>query len=536
VHDYFETLIDILMRLYAATGDAQYQRSAFDVNERARARSMLDALGGLAAEIGEQVPPDLRKTQRDLVDALAFKSEHRLRLAAEDRATHDAVSVDRDINDLTEKLRIIETQIRTADPRYADLLNGLPYSLEDVQRALDQETTLLEYSLGRDRSYLWVITHKRLVSFQLPPRSKLAPNIRLYNSAIADRTALLVGESAEHRRARLKQIDSHLEDLATQLSSALLGPAADLLKTKRIAIVSDDLLQYVPFAALPLPPPLLPATNFRAQQTMPSEPIVSQYEVVELPSASVWVGGRRHKPKATPTLTIAIFADPVFSLDDTRYPPTQPASAGCTTPRASVSGSPRQHIFDRLLFGADEANAADRYVEKESRLRATDFKANIDQLLQVPLSNYRFVHFGTHGVADSTNVQASGLVLSLINECGQPREGYISLGQIYNLHLAADAVLLTGCKTAIGKVIAGEGLVSVGRAFLYAGARSVIATLWAVNDESTAVFTDQFYRAVYVDKLSPAAALRRAQVWLMQHSPWQSPYYWAPFVLEGDWD
>ncbi|MEM7353547.1 MAG: CHAT domain-containing protein, partial [Acidobacteriota bacterium] len=152
------------------------------------------------------------------------------------------------------------------------------------------------------------------------------------------------------------------------------------------------------------------------------------------------------------------------------------------------------------------------------------------------LRDYRFVHFATHGLMHSQHPELSGVVLSLVDEQGRPREGLLTLRDIYTLRLRAELVVLSACQTALGAEIAGEGLMGLPRGFFYAGAPRVIASLWKVDDRATAELMSFFYRELLQAKRRPAEALRQAQLAMWRDSErWQDPYYWAAFVLYGEW-
>ena len=151
------------------------------------------------------------------------------------------------------------------------------------------------------------------------------------------------------------------------------------------------------------------------------------------------------------------------------------------------------------------------------------------------LAQYRIIHFATHGLADSKRPELSGLVLSMVDRKGNPQDGFLGLEDIYNLKLPVDMVVLSGCQTALGREITGEGLISMTRGFMYAGASRVVASLWNVDDLATSELMAEFYRAMERDKMRPAAALRKAQIALWKQKSWHSPYYWAAFQIQGEW-
>jgi CHAT domain-containing protein len=163
--------------------------------------------------------------------------------------------------------------------------------------------------------------------------------------------------------------------------------------------------------------------------------------------------------------------------------------------------------------------------------------ATREAVLAGNLRDYRVLHFATHAVADTENPELSGLWLSRVDADGHPREGFLGLSDIYDLDLGAGLVVLSGCRTALGKEVRGEGLIGLTRAFQYAGAPRVVASLWPVDDRATAKLMTRFYQAMWRRRnpLAPAAALREAQRSLRQDPRFRDPHSWAGFVFQGDW-
>jgi CHAT domain-containing protein len=151
------------------------------------------------------------------------------------------------------------------------------------------------------------------------------------------------------------------------------------------------------------------------------------------------------------------------------------------------------------------------------------------------VGQYRIVHFATHGLLNNEHPELSGVVLSLVDQAGNPQDGFLRLHDIYNMKLPADLVVLSACNTGLGKDVRGEGLIGLTRGFMYAGASGVMSSLWKVDDEATAELMKIFYSAMLNDGLAPAAALRQAQLTLRKQKRWHSPYYWASFVLQGEY-
>jgi CHAT domain-containing protein len=168
-------------------------------------------------------------------------------------------------------------------------------------------------------------------------------------------------------------------------------------------------------------------------------------------------------------------------------------------------------------------------------MKALDFEASRATATRDRLSQYRYVHFATHGLADSERPELSTLVLSLYDEQGRLKDGFLRGHEVYNLEMPAELVTLSACETGLGKLTRGEGLVSLTRGFMYAGAARVVVSLWSVSDRATAELMTKFYRRVLVEGERPAAALRAAQVEMWRDERWEAPYYWAAFTLQGEW-
>jgi CHAT domain-containing protein len=192
--------------------------------------------------------------------------------------------------------------------------------------------------------------------------------------------------------------------------------------------------------------------------------------------------------------------------------------------------------FDRLPWSRTEAEAIARAADPAGHpLLALDFDANLETVKDGRLRPYRFLHFATHGVLDGEHPALSGLVLSLVDEKGRERPGFLVLHDVYDLDLNADLVVLSGCQTALGQEIRGEGLVGLVRGFFHAGAAAVVASLWRVEDRATALLMSRFYHALLVEGRRPPAALREAQRAMLKDPRYRDPFNWAGFALYGDW-
>jgi len=400
---------------------------------------------------------------------------------------------------------------------------------------------LLEYSLGDERSYLWAISNRDYVSYVLPPRAQIEQSARRVYELLTARLAPTPNPDAGRRQA--EQADGQYWQEAARLSNMLLGPIAKTMTGKRLLLVTDGALQYLPFAALPIP-----------GDRNTTVPMVAEHEIINLPSASVLAVLRReNRNDPHPRKTVAVLADPVFGLDDPRLPPPgtnspeREALNSATTnagafrgsadqrPRGSGSTQDAMPRLPRLTSTREEAEDIVSAAPEGMTLKALGFDASRATAMSGDLANYRIVHFATHGVLNNEDPGLSGVILSMFDKQGRPQDGFLRLHDIYGLKLPADLVVLSACNTALGKPVRGEGLVGMVRGFMYAGAKRVLASYWKVDDEATAELMRRFYLEMLKEQRSPAAALRQAQLAMLHVDRWHSPFYWAGFALQGEW-
>ncbi|HEX4945938.1 MAG TPA: CHAT domain-containing protein [Blastocatellia bacterium] len=239
---------------------------------------------------------------------------------------------------------------------------------------------------------------------------------------------------------------------------------------------------------------------------------------------------------------IAMFADPVFTLNEARQRNKAKGKdlVAASTPARDIlheetDTTQTTSAIARLPFTRQEAEQILALVPKAEIFRALDFEANRAAVQHPSIGQYRYLHFATHGLMDSERPGLSSLVLSLVNQQGQPQDGFLRAHELYKLRLPAEMVVLSACQTGLGKDVKGEGLMSLTRGFMYAGAARVVVSLWSVNDKATAELMTRMYQKLLQEGQRPAAALRAAQVEMWRQKPWQAPYYWAGFVLQGEW-
>lgn len=504
--------IDILMMLNALDPQSGFAEAAYATVERARARTLLETLSAAPGSVTVPVAPDLASRDVALRHEIGAKADRLSRMLARQAPASALAPLRRDIDSLTSAYHEIRARIRALNPAYAALVHPESIGIHDVQRELlDRESVLLQFSLGRSRSFVWAITPDDWMTAELPGRDEIESlSRRTYELLTARGVRSDTGEP-ETRARRIAAADREWTSLSRLLSQVLLRPVSSFLGRARVIVVGDGAIDYLPFSALPDP-------------TSPTgAPLVEAHEVVRIPSASALAVSRRHRPLSAPYRSLAIVADPVFSALDTRV------RAGHSPAGVAVDEYPR------LRFSRTEAVAIAGLAAPGHALLALDFAASRDRLVGGAFADRDILHLATHGILDTDRPELSGLVFSTVDADGQPLDGHLRLTDIYNLPMDADLVVLSGCETALGREFRGEGLVGLTRGFLYAGASRVIASLWRVDDRATAELMTRLYRGLLRDSLRPASALRAAQLEISRQVQWAAPYYWAGFELSGEW-
>jgi CHAT domain-containing protein/Flp pilus assembly protein TadD len=535
VQSYYQFYIDLLMQLHKTNPNKGYDAQALHASERARARSLLELLTEANANIRSGVNPELLQQERTLQQQLSAAEYNREKLLKGQYTNKQLNEIKQQIETLLTQLQQLEGEIRIKSPRYAALKYPQPLNLQQIQSSvLDDNTLLLEYSLGAERSYLWAVTPTSITSYELPKRADIEAAAKAFYT-------------------QLKSEQGSLDE-GMKLSQMLLAPVANQLSNKRLLIVGDGILQSIPFAALPIPEgtsppaPLLQGegSNSPAPPSLAGKgvgglgltPLLVNHEIVSLPSAST-IGVLRSelKDRKPAPKTLVAIADPVFSANDDRFKTSQPQPTNTATIPAEVkrSASDIGVSLDRLKYSRTEAQAILALVPENQRFSAFDFTASRTIATKPDLSQYRIIHLATHGLLNNVHPELSGVVLSLVDEKGTDADGFLRLQDIFNLNLPAELVVLSACETGLGKDVQGEGVVGLTRGFMYAGAKRVAVSLWSVNDTATASLMTKFYQQMLDKELNPVAALRAAQLEMWKTEQWKAPYYWAAFVVQGEW-
>lgn len=532
IYDHYSSYAELLMERHAQEPTKGFDKLAWLASERGRARTLLNLLNESNANIYEGVDKDLLAQEREVYGLLNARLENLTRVLGGKNTPKQVESLKKETEEIKANYQAIQAKIRENSPRYAALTQPQVVSIEEVQKNLfDANTALLSYSLGTEKSFLWFVTKDKSQVFELPKRSEIETQARQTYELLTARNLKIKFETADEKSKRIANADAELGKISTELSQILLGSIGNSLAGKKLIIVADGALQYIPFAALKNKNRYLIETN----------------EIVYLPSTSTLSLLRRDSGnKKSAEKTAIVLADPVFDVKDERY--TLAKSKTLANPKAvatrnvefedisrSLNAVEEGEIsIPRLPFTRKEAETIAKLAPSNQTKVALDFASTKQLALSEELNQYRIIHFATHGFLNNKNPELSGLVFSLIDENGNPLNGFLRTDEVFNMKLSADLVVLSGCKTGLGKDVRGEGLIGLTRGFMYAGASRMMVSLWDINDEATAELMSQFYKNLLGKKMKPAQALREAQLTFLKDKRFSNPYFAMAFTIHGE--
>lgn len=483
---------------------------AFSVSEKSRARSFLELLSQNSFD-DDQAAPELIRKERDLLRKLDTKLKARVDLLSENSNPGAIDQIESEMNALTTEVQQVEAEIAERESRYSSLVHPSVLKVSEIQeQLLGPDALLLEFFCGDEASYVWIVTSTSIHMYRLPAANTLRSVASTLYKSIA---GLTPGEAVGVASRPAVQTDGSIFEEQSAILSRMLfrSIAAELEKKRQILIVPDEPLQYVPFAALPVPEHL--------------DALIVNHEVTMLPSASTLALLRKQiEPQETQTMSVAVFADPVYEREDPR------------NVAHNVAAKVQTSAFSRLPFSRWEAESILSLIPEANRFGALGFEANRANLESERLQQYRIIHLAVHGLIDSANPELSAIILSQYRPDGSRDNGFLTAPEILRLRLHAYLVALSGCGTSLGRNIRGEGLLGLVRSFMYAGSSRVIATLWQVEDSAAAELMTRFYRILLSKpSISASSALRLAQLEIRNQRRWSSPFYWAGFTIHGEY-
>ena len=528
VFDRYKFYINLLMKMHKQSPNENYAIEALQAAEKARARSMLENLSLSEANFTKDADAETVKREKEIRVLLNAKADKLTDLLSGNAGKAETEKLDNEINELKHELEELKATLKRNSPIYSAIKNPAPFDVTEFQKnVLDENSLLLEFSFGKEESYLWLVGKNELSSYVLPPREQIESRIENLRELLATRE-MKQDETIEDYQARVSEAENIYDYESKQLSDELFGQIADRLSNNRLIIVPDGKLHYFPIAALPFP------------NSTGNEPILLTNEIIYEPSAAMLALLMQNgKNSSAAPKNLIVFSDPIFSSQDARIAAVaeiesaiQPETNLLMTEKSRFAESLTSLV--RLNASRDEADAIVEIIGDAESNALSGAAAARERALDASIADYKIIHFATHGLINEDRPELSGIVLSQIDENGQSRNGVVRLQDIYAMNLSADAVVLSACSTGIGKEVKGEGLMSLNNAFLQVGAKSVVSSLWKIDDYAARELMKNFYRELSSGTVTTAEALRRAQINLRRNPQYQSPFYWAAFTVQGD--
>ncbi|MCJ7582919.1 MAG: CHAT domain-containing protein [Candidatus Aminicenantes bacterium] len=501
--DVFEHLLNLYFTLYTQDPDKDYGAEMFLTAEKGKARSFLDNLEESKININEKLSDEYEKSELEITNRISTFLEQ---LSLSD-------------NTPGSELERIEKELLQAEDDYAHLLNQMllekvniskvvspqPFNLNYLQdRFLTPDTVLIEYFLGEEKSFVFFVSKSIFEVFELPPHAKIKDSIKGYLKILTDPF----------------QDDNISQKASRRLYLELFSPLDEIMpeNVSNLIIIPDGILYYLPFETL----------LSSSQDKLTSENyLISRYSISYMPSSfSLLFLDNKKNTKSYPKELLA-FGAPDYSIPSSSRLKNQQDPMGMLYEIYENQG----YQFLPLPYSKKEIDKISDYfpIEKTDVYLRRD--ASEKTIKQLPLEDYRVLHFACHSFLDETFPMRSALVLSPDENFEE--DGFLKVREIYNFNLNSELVVLSACSTGQGKMEGSDGVLGLPRIFFYAGAKSVVSTLWGINDESTVDFMNYFYQGLFEGK-SKAQALQAAKIRMIK-SKYSHPYYWGAFILNGDY-
>ena len=526
---YYDFYINLLMQLNKTKPGNDYHVRAWQASEKVRSRVLLESLSIAGVRIKQAQNPELNSREERLAKLINDKINLHANLVRQNKPLNE---INRSIQEMR-RLFIDYEGIRNEIKRENSALKSIA-SIEETDFAAvkafmrdEPDSVLMEYLLTEEKGYLWTITGDKIESYELPPRSEIEKLSLEYYQMLANpppRLSSTVAESAGGAGGSSEEFIAK----ACELSKMLIPPGSLPPDKKRLLIVPDKALNYVSFDAFPL------SCASEISARMPADmssytPFMTRFETLITPSAAVSTALRKNldEDAGAPNF-VAIFADPVFEPGDSDMPVNQ-------VDTLLSNNAPSENPLTRLIYSSQEAEQIKDMISPENSLLLSRFDANLNELKNPRIKNYQILHFATHSLANQELPEMSGIYLSQFNKNGEPIAGVLRLQNIYDLNINAKLIVLSSCQSAVGREVSGEGLISLSRGFMSAGAESVVGSLWKVDDKASAELMKYFYTFLIYDRMSLSEALRSAKLKMSTQPKWKSPYFWSGFVLQGEY-
>lgn len=507
-HDLYDEAIQTALLYYDVTDNPRYRNVAFILSEKSKAAVLEESLAESRARRFAGIPDQLLKKEGNLRQELSLydtllEKEYQAGEAADPRRVK---KLENRYFELRTRYRELIDRFETHYPGYFDLkYNPNPVTVESLQRAMSGNMALIEYFVGRDLMYIFVLTRRKLEVISLP----------------ADRELVLLIDQCD--RSIKTIVERDFSRVSRRLYDRLIDPVRPLIRNKRkLVIIPHGRLFYVPFEALT-------ARTSGSKDFSRADYMIKHYDFSYHYSAGLWLHTVKDKPESR-ELSFIGFA-PVFNGG---------GEGGGAVPAESPPVTERDVIVEGVNFsrlpGAEQEVRAIIDLFKARRKQAVGYfhgDASEDRFKSSGMRDYSIIHVATHSLKADNNPKLSGLIFTQEQAVERREDGILYSGEMFNLNLDAELIVLSSCESGIGKLVKGEGMIALNRGFLYSGVRNTIFSLWKVEDKTTSRLMVELYRGI-LEGRSYAAALRRAKLKLIRDPFTAFPRYWSGFILVGE--
>ena len=493
----YEDMISFLYTLDRKHSSQNYDVIAFDYSERAKARMFLDTLTEFQSGIRKGLSKEQVRQEKVILQRTS-----KLQSEVWDGATDvDQIEKQKKLLEAERELDQFILNLKLRNPQYAQLKYPEPYGAVQIQKHLDEKTVLLEFFLGEKNSFVFAVTANGIQMEILSGGLVIEEAVRKYLEGIRTPSKTSLGKDP-------KSVQQIYRQQANTLFQLLLSPVQQRLKGKEhLILILDGILHYVPFETL---------------ITDEDRLLIQDFRIAYAPSATIWATLQK-KPEGRNSKEVIAFADPV-------------PSSGLSSKDGNFQNGRLDNLV-RLQYSKEEVEGIASLYPKHLREVYVANDANESKFRDNKISQFEVLHFATHALIDEEVPRRSGIVLT--PETDNASDGILQMHEIWNLSLNTKLVVLSACDTGLGKLVSGEGMISMMRSFFYAGTKSVVVSLWKVDDHSTADLMKEFYVQMNGGK-NPAESLRQAKLNIIQkaksgssYAAYEQPYYWAPFILVG---
>lgn len=507
-HDFYQQYLELLSDLHLAYPLQGYSELALKWSEKNKARSLLErTIQSRLLKKPETIEKELERIAKELSDLEQKRLQ--LELTKNSQKAIDIIS-----RNIRTKLAIFD-ELTYQKPK--SKTDHITISLDTIQNFIpNKQTSILAFSFGKSRLFLWEITKGSYYYHVLNNKEIFLQKLQ--------RQHMLLQKGWKRTSRQERRV------LNQELSNLLFGKIVHFEPNRTFIIIPDGILHYLPFAML-----LKPSKKNHQQ---PRSPIISEHNIIYGPSISFLISLTENRPKPSSIEpSIAIFADPVLSSDDPRLKKTLPTQEIPNLHSSSLRHSLRsmnRSGLSRLNFTQKEAEVIHALVSDTSSMVARGFDATRQAFFAKNLTNYSYLHIATHGLLHPNTPDLGGLVLSQYDQKGNPTNGFIRTFEILGKRWPTELVTLSACSTGVGQLLEGEGPVGLAQAFLEGGTARVMASLWNVSDNSTAVLMEKVYTNIFKKKMTPSKALQAAQIDMLSKPEWEDPFFWAGFIVIGE--